>query len=44
MKEIKIAITDDEIGKCYAVMAELRPYLSSEKFLEQVRMQGKDFG
>ena len=36
---IKTAETDQEIQSCYAVMAELRPHLSLEQFLNQVQMQ-----
>jgi GNAT superfamily N-acetyltransferase len=39
MTEIKIADTDEEIEKCYPVMAELRPHVSREQFLPQVRRQ-----
>jgi GNAT superfamily N-acetyltransferase len=37
---IKIAETDDEIIKCYAAMAELRPHFKTENgFLIQVKRQ-----
>jgi GNAT superfamily N-acetyltransferase len=37
---IKIAETDDEIRKCYAVMAQLRPHFqTADEFLIQVRRQ-----
>ena len=39
MTEIKIAETDEEIERCYPVMAELRPHISREDFLPQVRRQ-----
>lgn len=39
MTEIKIAETDKEIENCYLVMAELRPHVSREEFLPQVRRQ-----
>ncbi len=40
MKQIKIAETDGEIRKCYAVMAELRPHFKSEDgLLIQVKRQ-----
>jgi len=39
MTEIKIAETDEEIESCYPVMAELRPHISREDFLPQVRRQ-----
>lgn len=39
MTIIKVAETDDEIDKCYPVMAELRPHIAREDFLPQVRRQ-----
>ena len=39
MSKIKIAETDDEIRNCYAVLAELRPQLQPDDFLEQVKRQ-----
>lgn len=36
---IKIAETDEEINNCYAVMSELRPHLSLENFVAQVKRQ-----
>ena len=39
MTNIKIAETDDEIGRCYPVMSELRPHITEEDFLPQVRRQ-----
>lgn len=36
---IKVAETDEEIDKCYPVMAELRPHVAREDFLHQVRRQ-----
>lgn len=39
MTMIKVAETDEEIDKCYPVMAELRPHISREDFLPQVRRQ-----
>jgi len=39
MTIIKVAETDEEIDKCYPVMAELRPHISREDFLPQVRRQ-----
>ena len=39
MTEIRIAETDEEIESCYRVMAELRPHISREDFLPQVRRQ-----
>ena len=40
MKQIKIAQNNDEVRKCYAVMAELRPHFKTEnEFLVQVKRQ-----
>jgi GNAT superfamily N-acetyltransferase len=39
MPIISIAGTDHEIQRCYPVMAQLRPHIAREKFLEQVRRQ-----
>lgn len=38
-ERIVVAQSDDEIENCYAVMAELRPHLSSDEFLRQVKRQ-----
>lgn len=40
--QINIAETDEEIKDCYGVMSQLRPHLSLEKFVEQVKRQMKD--
>jgi GNAT superfamily N-acetyltransferase len=37
--KIKIAETEEEIKNCYAVMSQLRPHLSLEKFFAQVKRQ-----
>lgn len=37
--KIKIAETDEEIKDCYAVMSQLRPHLSLENFVAQVKRQ-----
>ena len=39
MTKIEIARTDEEIDGCYEVMSELRPHLSREEFLAQVKRQ-----
>jgi len=39
MTIIKVAETDDEIDRCYPVMAELRPHIARDDFLPQVRRQ-----
>lgn len=36
---IRIALTDDEINSCYAVMRELRSHIGEEEFLPRVRSQ-----
>ena len=44
MSEPRIAISDDDIMKCFAVMSELRPHLEKGRFVETVRkMQEHDF-
>lgn len=35
--KIKIAETDTEIMECFAVLAELRPHLAADSFVETVR-------
>lgn len=37
--KIALAVEDDEIQSCYAVMSELRPHVTSEDFLPRVRRQ-----
>lgn len=41
---IALAVEDDEIRNCYAVMAELRPHVSPEEFLPRVRRQMETAG
>jgi GNAT superfamily N-acetyltransferase len=36
---IRIAESDAEMAACYSVMAELRPHLAEETFVERVRSQ-----
>ena len=36
---IALAVGDEEIRSCYAVMSELRPHVSAEDFLPRVRRQ-----
>jgi GNAT superfamily N-acetyltransferase len=44
MKQIKIAETDEEIRKCFAVTAELRPHFTDEdSFLIQVKRQSENY-
>jgi GNAT superfamily N-acetyltransferase len=39
MADIQFAQTDEQIDKCYEVMSQLRPHLSREEFLAQVKRQ-----
>ena len=41
---IAIAKTADEIQNCYAVMAELRPHIKPDEFLETVKRQIVNYG
>ena len=36
---IALAVGDEEIQSCYAVMSELRPHVTAEEFLPRVRRQ-----
>lgn len=38
-RKIKLAQTEEEIQNCYPVMAELRPHISADDFLTQVKRQ-----
>lgn len=42
--KIVIAKADEEIKRCYPVMAELRPHISPDEFLRRVRRQGEIAG
>jgi GNAT superfamily N-acetyltransferase len=42
--DIKIAKTNDEIRRCYPVVAHLRPHLGPDEFLLQVKRQAADLG
>lgn len=44
MNRIKIAESDAEIESCYAVMAELRPHIAANDFLERVKRQRELYG
>lgn len=44
MVQIALAETDQDIQKCYPVMAELRPHISFDEFLPQVKRQAKRSG
>ena len=39
MSEIKLAISDDEISACFAVISQLRPHLLEDSFVAQVKEQ-----
>src|SRR6185295_9897005 len=39
MATIRIAESDDEISRCFAVMRQLRPHVREEDFLSKVRQQ-----
>jgi GNAT superfamily N-acetyltransferase len=41
-QKIFVAETDDQIQDCYAVMAELRPHISANDFLDRVKRQARD--
>ena len=41
---IRIARTKAEIKRCFPVMAELRPYLIEDEFVERIRRQQKQAG
>jgi GNAT superfamily N-acetyltransferase len=41
---IALAVGDEEIRSCYAVMSELRPHVSAEDFLSRVRRQMETAG
>ena len=41
---IAIANSDEEIERCYPVMAELRPHVTAEEFLSRVRRQQSTAG
>lgn len=43
-ERIRLAESDDEIQICYPVMAELRPHLKPDEFVERVRKQAKNAG
>jgi GNAT superfamily N-acetyltransferase len=36
---IIIAATDEEVAACYPVMAELRPHISADEFVERIKHQ-----
>lgn len=42
MTDVKIATSDEEISKCFAVMSELRPHLIESEFVDLVRHMGNE--
>jgi GNAT superfamily N-acetyltransferase len=38
-QQIIIAATDEEIADCYPVMAELRPHIDADEFVERIKHQ-----
>jgi len=44
MNKITLAESDEEILNCFSVMAELRPHIQSEEFVERVKRQNKNSG
>lgn len=44
MMEIKIAQTDADILRCWPVMQQLRPHLTEDKYLAQVKRQQQSAG
>ena len=43
-ERIALAVEDEEIQGCYAVMSELRPHVAAEEFLPRVRRQMESAG
>jgi GNAT superfamily N-acetyltransferase len=41
MVRMEFAESDEDIARCYPVMAELRPQVGAAEFLERVRRQGR---
>jgi GNAT superfamily N-acetyltransferase len=39
MGEVRLALTDEEIARCFPVMACLRPYLLAEEFVSRICTQ-----
>jgi GNAT superfamily N-acetyltransferase len=39
MSEVRLARTDEEIARCFPVMAQLRPYLLADEFVRRIRRQ-----
>ena len=43
-REIALAVEDEDIRRCYPVMAELRPHLGPDEFFSRVKRQGERTG
>jgi len=41
---VQLAETDDQIARCFDVMAELRPHLARAEFVTRVRRQAQESG
>jgi GNAT superfamily N-acetyltransferase len=39
MSEVRLAQTDEEMARCFPVMAQLRPYLVADEFIRRIRRQ-----
>ncbi len=44
MHKIALAASDDEITKCFSVMAELRPHINADLFLPRVKKLSEQTG
>jgi GNAT superfamily N-acetyltransferase len=42
--EVRLATTKGQIARCFPVMAELRPHLIEDEFVERIRRQRKQSG
>ena len=42
MPRVVLAETGEQIASCFPVMAELRPHLSGDSFIERVRQQARE--
>ncbi len=42
MKQVKVAVNDDEIMKCYPIMRQLHPHLVEESFVTQIKKLMKE--
>lgn len=44
MNHIAIAETDEDVERCFAALNELRPHLSADTFIAQVKRQREKYG